>query len=147
MHFILIFAIFVTAVTIWMLNRVFIGRGIGRNHLLMVPVVERGVHAMKKKIVIATAVIGLALAAPVSAHHNCAAGDACPEEIGDLMENHAAAIDELREEDMGGQMDPADVDEPNQAGGGAEDLPGLSRPGAPDPEDSPGGEQDRNWGG
>jgi hypothetical protein len=61
----------------------------------------------------------LAVAAmPAAAHHNCNAGENCPDEIGDVMENHEAAIDALLDR-MGGvdpsgsnnqnAMDPADA--------------------------------------
>ena len=69
---------------------------------------------MKTGLVITSAIIGLTLAAPVAAHHNCAAGDACPDEIGDMMGNHEAAYTRLTETmlSVGGSvtaaMDPAD---------------------------------------
>jgi hypothetical protein len=56
---------------------------------------------------------------PVAAHHNCNAGDSCPDEIGDVMENHEEAISSMLDR-MGGiepdgntagqntAMDPAD---------------------------------------
>ncbi len=103
---------------------------------------------MKKTCIIATAVIGLALAAPLSAHHNCAAGDTCPEDIGDMMGNHEAAIDALG--DMGGQMDPADDVSgvvPNQAGDAADsagDQPNDAQSRPNDAQATP-ADQTRAW--
>jgi hypothetical protein len=99
---------------------------------------------MKLTTLILAAACGAVASFPLAAHHNCAAGDACPDEIGDLMENHTLAIEELTEVDMGGQMDPADVDDPNQDGGGADVLPGMTRPSLPGASNDT---QERNWSG
>lgn len=69
---------------------------------------------MKRGLITTSAIIGMTLLAPAAAHHNCAAGDVCPEEIGDRMGNHEAAYDRLTELmlSVGGNvtaaMDPAD---------------------------------------
>ena len=58
--------------------------------------------------------LGAAFSMPVAAHHNCAAGDSCPDEIGDVQGNHEAAINGLPDNMGGGvpdntaAMDPAD---------------------------------------
>jgi hypothetical protein len=75
---------------------------------------------MKKRTIAAIAALGTFLAFPAAAHHNCAAGDACPDEIGDVMGNHESVFSgegidsEGTETNMGGMdstdpsMDPAD---------------------------------------
>ena len=71
-------------------------------------------------------------ALPVAAHHNCAAGEVCPEEIGDAQDNHEEAINGIPDNMGTGDasnfqaMDPVDVagegtwdgEFPNQAAGG-----------------------------
>ncbi len=105
---------------------------------------------MQKTCILVTALVGLTLATPLAAHHNCAAGDACPEEIGDMMGNHEAAIEALTDVDMGGRMDPADdpaenmADTATQAGGGADTEPALTRPNVPQ---ASGGTQAMSWDG
>ncbi len=62
---------------------------------------------MKVKLIIAAVAVSFAMATPVAAHHNCMASDmdvngVCPEEIGDVMGMHEAAIEGTLEmmEDM-----------------------------------------------
>ena len=80
---------------------------------------------MKTGLIITSAIIGLTFAAPAAAHHNCAAGDACPEEIGDIMGNHEAAYERLTELmlSVGGNvtaaMDPADEQQDGRLPAGA----------------------------
>ena len=61
-----------------------------------------------KATYIATTVIGLALAAPLAAHHNSPFGEEL--EIGDAMERHEEAINELVLPDTAsGAMDPSNT--------------------------------------
>jgi hypothetical protein len=49
---------------------------------------------MKRTYLLATAIALAIPALPATAHHNCAAGDACPDEIGDMLGNHAAVFED-----------------------------------------------------
>lgn len=62
---------------------------------------------MKTSTLIALAAIGVALAAPVSAHHNSPWGEDGIE-IGDMQGNHDAAIETLPDTPGTREMDPAD---------------------------------------
>ena len=59
---------------------------------------------MKVTSIISAIAVSLTMAMPVAAHHNCAAGDVCPTEIGDAMDMHEAALDSL--DDMRATVDP-----------------------------------------
>ena len=67
---------------------------------------------MIKTLVAAIAALGCMTAMPVIAHHNCNAGDACPEEIGDMMDQHEDAILSIPDMPDAGtntrEMDPVD---------------------------------------
>jgi hypothetical protein len=66
---------------------------------------------MKTTTLILAATVGVAASFPIAAHHNCAAGDACPEDIGDMQGNHEAIFADLTDE-MGDPVtggDPVDI--------------------------------------
>ena len=90
---------------------------------------------MKARYLFAIATLGAAFSMPVAAHHNCVSPN-CPDEIGDVMGMHEAAIEGLTMDTSGNQstttttaeeenpMDPADAaagdssgtQNPNQSG-------------------------------
>ena len=76
---------------------------------------------MKKTCLIATAVISVALAAPVAAHHNSPLYDSLV--IGDMMDRHDDAINNLVLPDSAtGAMDPSNLAPNDSAGSMPEDL-------------------------
>lgn len=97
---------------------------------------------MKKTSLFVAAVIGVALAAPVAAHHN----SPFDLEIGDMMDQHETAINTLMLPDSAlGGMDPSN-DAPTDSSGGSmpEDLdPQPNGVGVPDdPGTDNGGNRD-----
>jgi hypothetical protein len=71
------------------------------------PTKGRGTAIMKTKALFAISALAMALAAPVSAHHNSPWGTDL--EIGDMQGNHEAAIDSLElPTNRMSDMDPAD---------------------------------------
>jgi hypothetical protein len=69
------------------------------------------------RYLIAITALSAAFTMPAAAHHNCAAGDVCPDEIGDVMGMHEAAIDGMTTVDMTQAMEPADAAAPDGSGG------------------------------
>jgi hypothetical protein len=65
---------------------------------------------MKTALVITSAIIGMTLVGSAAAHHNCAAGETCPDEIGDVTGTHETTMDGDLMGTPTAAMDPADED-------------------------------------